>query len=119
MTIIIMNKIQYVTKTFGTKLTSSQLNQAIRVGALLHGCQLTFANCPGSKDTLILHSNELVAPFIATLRHRSVVFAFAEADGAMLGAIRKILDDELMFEMPISLQLQAHTDNLSLNRLGA
>jgi hypothetical protein len=57
--------------------------------------------------------------FVVKYGDQSVEFQFVEANHEMLTCIRVILDDDLMFEMPENLKVQASSEKLSLDRLGA
>lgn len=114
-----MKNTQYIQTTFGTKLTVRQLNQAIRLGALLYGGEVDFC-CPAGADAdLVIKCSELTGPFVVKYGDQSVEFQFAQVDQEMLTCIRVILDDDLMFEMPTKLTVQASGEDLSLERLGA
>lgn len=114
-----MKNIPYIQTTFGTRLTVRQLNEAIRLGALLYGGEVDFY-CPAGADAdLVIKCTELTGPFVVKYGDQSVEFHFVEADHEMLTFIRVILDDDLMFEMPENLKVQASSEKLSLDRLGA
>ena len=108
-----------LTMSFGTELSVYQLNQAIRLGALLLGGEVAFQGKPGCDDRLIITCSGLTVPFVAEYGYKSVKFHFAEADRSMLACIRKILVDGLIFEMPSKLKVQTLEDSLSFDRVGA
>lgn len=114
-----MKNIPYIQTTFGTKLTVRQLNEAIRLGALLYGGEVDFYGPAGADADLIIKCSELTGPFVVKYGDQSVEFQFAQADHEMLTCIRGILDDDLMFEIPKNLKIQASDEDLSLDRLGA
>lgn len=114
-----MKDIRYITRAFVTKLTPLQLNEAIRLGALLHGGEVEFSGKPGIDARLIIRNSELAHLFIVKYGKNSVEFQFAKADHAMHECIRVILNEHLMFEMPMNLKVQASGEYLSFDRLGA
>lgn len=114
-----MKNTPYIQTTFGTKLTVRQLNEAIRLGALLYGGEVDFYGAAGADADLVIKCSELTGPFVVKYGDQSVEFQFVQADHEMLTCIRVILDDDLMFEMPENLKVQASSENLSLDRLGA
>ena len=114
-----MNNTPYIKTTFGTKLKVRQLNEAIRLGALLHGGEVDFNGATGADADLVIKCSELSSLFVVKYGDESVEFQFAQADHKMLACIRVILDEDLMFEMPTSLKVQASGEVLSLDRLGA
>jgi hypothetical protein len=114
-----MKNTAYIQTAFGTKLTVRQLNQAIRLGALLYGGEVDFYGPAGADADLVIKCSELTGPFVVKYGDQSVEFQFIQADHEMLTCIRVILDDDLMFEMPENLKVQASSENLSLDRLGA
>ena len=114
-----MKTTPYIKTTFGTMLTVRQLNEAIRLGALLHGGEVDFYGPAGADADLVIKCNELSSPFVVKYGDESVEFQFVQADHEMLTCIRVILDDDLMFEMPENLKVQGSSENLSLDRQGA
>ena len=114
-----MKNTQYIKKTFGTKLRVRQLNEAIRLGALLRGGEVDFYGQTDTGTELIINCSELSGPFIVKYNDESVEFQFAEADHRMLACIRLILDADLMFEMTTNPIMQTSAEELSFDRLGA
>jgi hypothetical protein len=114
-----MKNTPYIQTTFGTKLTVRQLNVAIRLGALLYGGEVYFYGPAGADADLVIKCSELTGLFLVKYGNQCVEFQFAQADYEMLTCIRVILDDDLMFEMPKNLKVQASGEDLSLDRLGA
>ncbi len=114
-----MKNTPYIQTIFGTKLTVRQLNEAIRLGALLYGGEVDFYCLAGADADLVIKCSELTVPFVVNYGDQSVEFQFLEADHEMLTFIRVILDDDLMFEMPENLKVQASSEKLSLDRIGA
>jgi hypothetical protein len=110
---------QIIKMAFGTKLTVHQLNQAIRLGALLLGGEISFRGKPGADDRLTITCSELTSPFVAEYGFNSVEFHFAEPDRHMLACIREVLDDGLIYEMSANLEVQARADSPSLDRVSA
>ena len=114
-----MKNTLYIKTTFGTELTVRQLNEAIRLGALLRGGEVHFCGQADTGAELIINCSELSGPFIVKYNDESVEFQFAEADHGMLAYIRLILDADLMFEMTTNPIIQASAEELSFERLGA
>ena len=110
---------QIISMAFGTGLSAHQLNLAIRMGALLHGGEVSFQGKPGSDDRLIITCSGLTVPFIAEYGYKSVKFHFAESDRSMLTCIRGILVDGLIFEVPAKLKVQITDDSLDFDRVSA
>ncbi len=114
-----MKDIRYITRTFVTKLTPVQLNEAIRLGALLHDGEVEFIGKPGIDDRLVIRCSELTHLFIVKYGKKSVEFQFANPDFSMFHCVRGILDENLMSEMPPSLVVQAPSETLGISRIGA
>jgi hypothetical protein len=114
-----MKNTPYIKKTFGTKLTVRQLNEAVRLGALLLGGEVDFYGQADTGAELIINCSELSGPFIVMNNDESVEFQFAEADHRMLACIRLILDADLMFELTTNHIIQTSADELSFDRIGA
>lgn len=110
---------QTIKMAFSTKLTVHQLNQAIRLGALLLGGEIVFHGKPGTDDRLTISCSELTGPFVAVYGFNSVEFHFAERDRHMLTYIREILDEALIYEMSANLKVQAPKASRSFDRVGA
>ena len=114
-----MKTTPYIKTTFGTMLTVRQLNEAIRLGALLHGGEVDFYGPAGADADLVIKCNELSSPFVVKYGDESVEFQFSETDHRMLACIRLILDADLMFEMTTNPIIQTSAEELSFDRLGA
>ncbi len=108
-----------ITRTFGTTLTPHQLNAAIRLGALLHGGEISFCGKPGVDDKLLITSSELTGPFSVTYGSDSVEFEFAKTDHQMFACIRVLLDENLMFEVPVQLRVQQAAEIHRFDRVSA
>lgn len=114
-----MKDIRYITRAFVTKLTPLQLNEAIRLGALLHGGEVEFSGKPGIDARLIIRCSELAHLFIVKYGKNSVEFQFASPDLSMFRCVRGILDENLISEMHLNLLVQAPSESLGISRIGA